>query len=86
MTWTQLFRKMRPNWYFGKYNEQKAILAFEFGIIISDVANRLNVGITKEIVLNAEEILTNEMKKGNAEDFACNMIVLALAVLEPKEV
>ncbi len=85
ITWRQLFRKIQPNYYFGKYNQKKVLLAFEFAIVLSDAANQLKIEMTREIVKRAEDLLKKEMEKGTAEDFACQMGVFVLAVLEPKD-
>jgi hypothetical protein len=68
------------------FGKKKVLMAFEFGVVISDVAKQLNVEITPEMVKKAEKLLLNEYRNGTAEKFACNMIAYTLAVLEPKEV
>ncbi len=86
MTWSKFFKSLKPEWHFGKYTEQKAMLAFEFAIVLSDVAHDLKIEMTREIVLRAEDILLLELGNQTAEQFANRMNVLAIAVLEPKEV
>lgn len=66
--------------------KRKKLLAFEFGIVLSDVAKQLDIEITKEIVERAEIVLEKELAHNSAEQFACNMNVLVLAILEPKDV
>jgi len=86
ITWRQLFNKLKNDFYWVRYNEQKAILAFEFAVILSEVAKQLNIEMTREIVMKGEEVLVNEMRNETAQSFACKMNSLALAVLEPKDI
>lgn len=86
MTWKKLFKKVRPSWPLSIFGKKKLLLAFEFGIVLSDVAKDLNIEMTREIVLRAEKLLENEMRHSTASDFACKMNVYTLAVLEPKDI
>lgn len=61
-------------------------MAFEFGVVLSDVAKQLGIEMTPEIVKRAEKLLLNEYRNNSASHFACNMNSYTLAVLEPKEV
>ncbi len=72
-------------WSLSNFNKKKALLAFEFGVVLSDVAKDLKVEMTKEIVLRAEELLIKELGNNSPEHFACNMNVYSLAILEPKD-
>ncbi len=62
--------------------KEKLLLAFEFGIVISEVAKNMKQDLTPKIVKKSEEILAAEMDKGSAKDFACQMQILALAAFE----
>ncbi len=33
------------NWSFNRFGKEKAILAFEFGIVLSDVAKQMNIAL-----------------------------------------
>ncbi len=77
------FKKL--NWFISRYNKQKTILAFEFAIVLSDVAKDMGIPMTREIVERAENLLDAELAKETAEHFAGHMNILALAVLEPLE-
>ncbi len=70
---------------FSFYTKKKSVLAFEFGIVLYDVAKELNIPMTQALVLRAEDLLTKELGQNSAEHFACNMNVYAMAVLEPKD-
>lgn len=72
-------------WPFSWYSKKKAMLAFEFAIVLSDVAKDLNITMTKDIVLKAEKLVENELGPKTAKHFACHMNVYALAILEPKD-
>lgn len=65
-----------------KYNKKKLLLAFEYGIILKDVAkDKLN----PEMVQRAEDIIVKEFSKKSASKLACEMIPNLLAIIEPKD-
>lgn len=70
---------------FSWYGKKKAFLAFEFAIVLSDVASQMKIEMTKEIVIRAENLLEKELGYRSAEHFSCNMNVYILAILEPKD-
>lgn len=70
---------------FNWYGKKKAILAFEFAIVLSDVAKQLKIEMTAEIVKRSETLLENELGPKTAKHFACHMHMYALAILEPKD-
>ena len=76
---------MLPKWPPNIFGKKKLLMAFEFGITISEVAKEMKVEVTPEMVYRAEEILLQECRHSTAESFACNMTGYALAVFEPKE-
>lgn len=63
-------------------NTKKNILAFEFGVVLSDVAKKRKVKMTRELVERAEKIIENEFKKKTANQIAGSMEVLVLSVFE----
>lgn len=67
------------------FGPKKLRLAFEFGVIMSEVAKGMNMELTPEMVARAEEILLNESKTKSATQFAGEMNACALAAFEPKE-
>lgn len=71
--------------FFTFYSKAKALLAFEFAIVLSDVAHELKLEVTPEIVKKAEDLLVEELGRGSSEKFAASMNVYVLAVLEPKD-
>lgn len=68
------------------YSKKKLLLSFEFAVVLSDVAKQMNIDMTQDIVMRAEELLLKELGHGSADKFACDMQVFVLAVLEPKDV
>jgi hypothetical protein len=65
------------------YSNQKLLLSFEYGIILSQVAQERELVLTPEIITRAEEILLAEFKKNNATKLSTEMITNILAMIEP---
>ncbi len=70
---------------FSWYTKKKTMLAFEFAIVLTDVASQLKIPMTREMVLEAETVIKNELGPCTASQFACNMNVYVLAILKPKD-
>ncbi len=68
------------------FGVKKLRLAFEFGVIMSEVAKGMNVSLDSDMVARAEEILVDQSKTKSAGEFAGQMNACALAAFEPKEV
>lgn len=81
----QNYLKLIPRIPIPLFGTKKLKLAFEFGVIMSEVAKGMNMELTPEMVLRAEEILLNESKTKSATEFAGLMNACALAAFEPKE-
>lgn len=64
------------------YGRKTLKLAFEFGVILSEVAKEKKVKLTPEISTRAEEILIQELTTKGFEKTALNFVPLVLAVLE----
>ncbi len=60
--------------------QNKILLAFEFASVISLVARERDIEYNAEIVENAQEIIKTELFEHSAEEFAKNMVPLALSV------
>lgn len=86
ITWRQLFRSLKPSWPPHIFGKQKLLMAFEFGINISEVAKEMKIEVTPEMVKRAENILLEECRTNTAKHFACNMISYTLAVFEPNDI
>ncbi len=72
-------------WSINRFGKKKSLLAFEFGVVLSDVAKQLNIEMTQDIVLRAEKLLETELGGNSIEHFACNMNIYTLAILEPRD-
>lgn len=60
--------------------KNKILLGFEFGLIISEVAKTLNIEVTQELSIIAEDILLKEMELGDHNYFAKEMQNITSAV------
>lgn len=58
------------------------LLAFEFGLILSETAKSRKVKLNKEIVERAEAILIKELKTKGFKKTALNFVPLVLASFE----
>jgi len=67
------------------YSEKTVLLAFEFGLVLSDVANENKIELTKEISHRAEDVLIQELRDKGFKKTALNFIPLILATLEIEE-
>ena len=66
------------------YGNRTLKVAFEFGLILSEVARKQKVELTEEISLRAEKILINELKINGLQKTSMNFVPLILAALELK--
>ena len=64
-----------------KHSDQKLLLAFEYGVILKDVAKDKLDG---EMVKRAENIILSEFSKKSPTKLATEMIPNLLASIEPK--
>jgi len=67
------------------YGNKTLKIAFEFGVVLSEVARKQGVKLTPEISTRAEDILIQELKIKGMNKTALNFIPLVLAALEVKE-
>ena len=67
------------------YGKKTLRLAFEFGLVLSEVAKEKKVELTSEISTRAEDILIQELRDKGFHKTALNFIPLILAALEVKE-
>lgn len=65
--------------FFGK---KKLLLAFEWGVILADVAREQNTKLTPEIMERAEKIIINEFKSKSPSQLAGHMEVILLSIFE----
>jgi len=67
------------------YGKQKLLLAFEYGVILSDVAKDRKIPLTNEMVTRCEEIIEKEFTAKSSNRVALDMVPNILASLEIKE-
>jgi hypothetical protein len=70
------------NWKLPLYNKEKLLLAFEYGLTISEVAKGRGVELTPAIVKRAEDLIEKEFRGQTASYNATHMIPNILAVFE----
>lgn len=66
-------------WLFGK---SKVLLAFEYGVLLSETAQKLDVKITREFMERAEVMIVGEFSTRNAEEIAIDMSPNILSAFE----
>ncbi len=64
------------------YSTTKLLLAFEYGIVISQVAKDRGIEMTREIVEKAEVMLENEARTQTTSRMATQMMPNILSVFE----
>ena len=66
------------------YGNKTLRLAFEFGLVLSEVAKDKGVALTPEISSRAESVFINEINTKGFKKTALNFVPLILAVFETK--
>jgi len=74
-----MLKKLFNNRFFGK---KKLFLAFEYGLVLADVAQKQGIELTPEIVARAEKMLENEFKNGTPTRLSVDMVANILSVFE----
>jgi len=64
------------------YSDKKLITAFEYGVVIADVAKEQGIKLTPEIIARMEKIIKNEFRKKDWKRVNLDMIVNILASFE----
>lgn len=67
---------------FRLFGKKKIILAFEYGLVLAEVAQKQGVELTPEIVERAERMIENEFQNGTATRLSVDMIPNILSVFE----
>jgi hypothetical protein len=67
-----------------RFNKQKLLLSFEYGVIIGDVAREKGMVVTPEMVVKAEEMILKEFLSKSPERLSVEMIPNILATFETK--
>ncbi len=58
------------------------MLAFEWGVILADVAKTQNVQLTPALIERAEKVIINEFKSKTPTELAGHMEVILLSIFE----
>lgn len=64
------------------YGDRTIKLAFEFAVVLSEVAKEVQRDLTPEIITRAEDIFLNEVRTKGLQKTAINFIPLVLASFE----
>lgn len=67
---------------FNIFGKNKLLLAFEYGIILSEVAKDQGIILSQDHVEKAEGIILDIFKKGNPERIAVDMMANILSMFE----
>lgn len=65
------------------FGKKKLLLAFEYGMMMSEAAKDLKVPLTRELMERAEEVIMGEFPKKDAETLAFDMGPNLLAIFAP---
>jgi len=66
------------------HSNKKLLLAFEWGVILADVAKKHKVKLTPEIIKRAEDIILKEFKEKSPSKLAGEMEIIILSIFETK--
>ena len=65
--------------FFGR---KKLFLAFEYGVILSEVAKEQGIELTPEIIERAEKMIENEFRLNGPTHLATQIVPLIMTVFE----
>lgn len=68
------------------YGHKALRLSFEFGVVLSEVAKKINISITPGIMMESEKIIIKELKENGLEKTAVNFTPLIMTMLEEDRV
>lgn len=64
------------------YSKQKVLLAFEYGMIISDTAHAQGVELNRGLFERAEEMIASEFTRNDAQHCGSQMLPNVLSVFD----
>lgn len=64
------------------FSRKKLLLAFEYGLILGEVAKAQGVEVNPQLVERIEEIISQEFPRKSASKLACEMELNLLAAFE----
>lgn len=68
--------------YFPFISKKKILLAFEYGVILSEVAKEREIELTQDIVIRAEEVIMDAFLRYNEQKVAVDMMPIILSIFE----
>jgi hypothetical protein len=77
----RLLRALLPS----LHSNQKLLLAFEYGVILTQTVQKLGFELTEDQMISAERMILTEFKENDATTIAQQMLPNILAILEPKD-
>ena len=78
----QLLKQLKTKLSPRLYNNKKLLLAFEYGLILSETARGMEKVVSPEIIKRMEKIILKEFHKKNSTQIACDMLPNILASFE----
>lgn len=69
--------------FINVFGKKKLLVAFEYGVILSEVAKEKGIVLTPEIVGKAEVIILDVFRRNNTQNVAVEMIPTILSIFEP---
>lgn len=67
------------------FSRKKLLLAFEYGVILSQVALENNIKVTPEMMKRAEELIIPEFTDSTPTRLSTQMVPNLLAILQPDD-
>lgn len=64
------------------YGDRTICLAFEFALVLAEVAKEKNIPMSKELSERAEKVFINEVRTNGIEKTACQFVPLILSCFE----
>ena len=66
------------------FGKKKLLLAFEYGVVLSQVAKEQGIEVTPELVERCEKVISKEFTEKNGVRIALDMVPNLLASIETK--
>ena len=66
------------------FGKEKLLLAFEYGIMMSQVAEKQKFNLNTKVVKHAEEVILKEFKDKTPTELASQTLGIVLAIFETK--
>jgi len=67
---------------FPLFGKKKLLLAFEYGVVLAEVAQKQGIEMTPELIKKAEIMIENEFRNESLSRLSGTMIINILSVFE----